>query len=256
VNLGEVGEQVNKPTHDNLTEAEKLYKESRANPIAIIAVPPGSSGIDQAHMAAAAIGARQNRGQKTDGDTEAAASASLPLVYAEQKNPPPRPDQHDPKVRRVAVEMILPEVIDWIGHDEFKENQRDEIVENLLLVLGESDGYAAARRLERDRGWTPDEELVDILASLSSVLSGAQRVAVQIWVEASQIKPKLKIGDTVSAPRLKIATGTITKIEEATAEYLVTTPDFRMRYPGALSGGTLVPYELAALAAETQGVAA
>jgi hypothetical protein len=186
----------------------------------------------------------------------AAAESGLPLAYAEQKNPPPRPSQHDPNVRHAAVASILPEVVEWIGHDTFKENQRDELVENLLHVLGEGDGYKAAYRLQLDRGWQPDEELVEILGSLSGCLSQAQRNFVRRWVEVCQVKPKLKVGDRVSAPRMRIAEGTITKIEEETAEYLVTSPDFFERYPGAKGGGTLVPYELATPAVEAQEAAA
>ena len=190
------------------------------------------------------------------GDGDPPPDPGLPLGYAEQKNPPPRPSDRDEKVRLAAIQMILPEVIQWVG-DEFKEHQKDELVENLLFVLGESDGYRAARKLECDRGWDPDEDLVEVLSGLSSCLSDVCREAVKRWADANQIKPKLKVGDVVSAPRFRIAEGTITNIRHETAEYVVTTPDFFRRNPAALGGGTLVPFELAQLCkAEAREVAA
>jgi hypothetical protein len=165
------------------------------------------------------------------------ADAPLPLVYPEQKNPPPRPTYRDEAVRLAGVNSIIDEVVDWfaphwVGH-------RDEVVADLLLVAGEHDGYRACRVLERLRGWSPDENLVDILAGLASAVLGAERAAVRAWAEANGIRPCLSVGDLVETPHGR---GPIVSIREEEASYIVETDDYRRHHPDG-RGGYIVAYD-------------
>lgn len=174
--------------------------------------------------------------------SDAAIEAPLPLAYPEQPNPSPRPTSRDEKVRLAAVNSILSEVIEWLAGERY---DRDNLVADLLAVAGEHDGYRAACQLDR-RGWSPDENLVDILAGLASAVMGAERDAVKVWAEVNGIKPHLSIGDVVITRR---GPGPIGKIDEETASYIVETAEHVARF-GAGRGGVLVAYELCRLAAD------
>jgi hypothetical protein len=164
--------------------------------------------------------------------------ALLPLAFPEQPNPPPRPTDRDDRVRVAAVAAILPEVAEWLG-DEYGGTPRDQIVADLLSVVGETDGYRACRKLERDHRWQPDEHLVDILAGLPSTLLGAERAFVKLWAEANGVRPHLTIGEVVDTPA---GSGPITSIAGAIASYVVQTDEYLRRNPDQ-NGGVLIPYE-------------
>lgn len=163
------------------------------------------------------------------------SDAALPLVYPEQPNPPPRPTDREENVRLAAVAMILPGIMEWLDDDKAVEA---EIVADLLAVMGEHDGYRVCRELEHLH-WRPNEELVDIMAGLSSVLRTAEMAAVKLWAEANGIRPRLSIGDVVETPH---GGGTILRIAEESACYVVETPAHVKQY-GTGTTGYLIPYE-------------
>jgi len=169
----------------------------------------------------------------------------LPLAYPEQPNPPARPTDRDANVRLAAVNLALPEIIEWLGKDFDHNPDRDAVICDLLVVLGEHDGYRAARRLESECGWVgADENLVDILAGLSSTLMAAEHAAVKVWAEANGIRPRLSIGDTIETPH---GIGTIVRIDEDQASYVVETEEHQRKY-GPGRGGVIVAYEKCAAA--------
>ena len=165
---------------------------------------------------------------------------ALPLGYAVQQNPPRRPNEHDHAIKVAAVEAIMPEIIEWLG-DDWREHQREGTMTDLLSVVHESDGYRAASALEKSNGWTPDEQLVDILGSLFSHLFSARDAAVKRWVEANRVEPKLNVGTPVQVPTNEIGEGVITKVEPLIGCYLVMTDELRLREPKSL--GYLIAYE-------------
>jgi hypothetical protein len=164
----------------------------------------------------------------------------LPLGYAEQMNPPPRPSLRDPRVRRNAAEGLLPDIIDWYGQN-WRENEREEVIEDLMAIVGESDGYHAARALEQRSHWECDAGLVEILGD-GDWTYRAVTDAVCEWVEYNKIAPKFAVGDIVKTPH---GTGPIVSVHPKEATYTVQTDDFLEKNPtqAGKGGGYVVAFE-------------
>lgn len=167
------------------------------------------------------------------------ADPPLPLGYAEQRNPPPRPSSRDPAVRRAAAEDILPEIIDWYGKD-WREAEREAVIADLVEIVGETDGYRAARALEQRCHWEVNAALVEILDS--DWTYKALNDAIREWVKFSGITPKFRIGDIVNT---RHGTGPITRINADEATYTVQTDEFLRGSPGQASqaGGYVIRFE-------------
>lgn len=165
----------------------------------------------------------------------------LPLGYVEQPHPPRRPTFSDPAVCRVAAEEIVPEVIKWLGSD-WREHQREGTIDDLMHVVYLWDGYEAARYLEKYSGWSPDQDLVEILGGAWGL--AALRRAIAAWAEANKITPKFAVGQTVRA-RPRGGVGKIVNIDVAHATYTVATQDFLRAHPNqeGKGGGIVVPFE-------------
>lgn len=160
----------------------------------------------------------------------------LPLEYKTQPNPPPRPKESDEAVRRAAAELAMPEIIDWLAED-WREDQREGYVCDLMSVLTLWDGYEAARALER-KGWSPDAELVEILSD-GCWTDKVVEDAVCAWVEANKITPQFAVGDIVKTPQ---GVGPITAIRSDMARYTVQTDQFLAKYPryaGSTAGAAI-----------------
>lgn len=163
----------------------------------------------------------------------------LPLGYAEQPNPPPRPSLRDPAVRRAAAESLLvDDVIDWLGND-WREACREGVIKDLMEVVCEHDGYAAARKLESKR-WSCDAALVEILDSAWTY--HAEREAVLAWVEANKITPKFELGAVV---KTRHGIGPIVAICADEATYTVQTDEFLAKNPGQTgkTSGYVIAFE-------------
>jgi len=175
---------------------------------------------------------------------------TLPLDHVEQPNPPPRPTLADESVRRAAAEALMPEIIRWLGKD-WQEAEREDYIEDLMEVAHVWDGYQAARLLESRSHWSPDQELVEILGGADGPMAADR--AIEAWVAANNITPKLAIGDTVRA-RPRGGIGPIVNIDAAHATYTVATTDFFREYPdqAGKGGGIVVAFEDCALAATSE----
>lgn len=164
--------------------------------------------------------------------------AALPLGYVEQPNPPPRPSLRNPAVRRAAAEDLLPDIVDWMGKD-WRESGREEVIADLMTIVGESDGYRAARNLEL-RHWEVNAALVELLDD--DLGYKAVRDATLAWVAANGITPRLAIGQTVKTPW---GTGPIVSVYPDEATYTVRTDQFLEKTPGQAgkNSGYVVPFE-------------
>ncbi len=155
----------------------------------------------------------------------------LPLVYAEQHNPPARPTRYDRSVREAIADGLMSDVVEWFGVD-WDEAERDAIRDDLCCAIArDRDGFERARYLADSRRWSCDSELVEILDSADGWTE--ERAAVAAWVEANRITAKLAVGARVSvAWRWKSAeVGTITGIDDTHACYVVKTDAYLRESP-------------------------
>ncbi len=104
---------------------------------------------------------------------------------------PPRPKSHEPSIKRAAVEALLPQVKEWLGdgHESDEDTLRD------LIAAADDDAYSFARKLD-DKYWSPDAELVEILAGFSTY--PAHQKAIKAWVIEHGVTVSQTIGDVVT----------------------------------------------------------
>ncbi len=100
-----------------------------------------------------------------------------------------RPNRYSDDIKRLAIEDILAEVDEWMGHPVSDIEKTD------LVRAFDVDGYNFARNLDC-KGWGADFELVEILSGAS--LYRHQENAVAAWVVANEIKVPFDVGDTVT----------------------------------------------------------
>lgn len=95
---------------------------------------------------------------------------------------PPRPKMDDEVVVKESFRLLAKQVIRWGGQDD----DIDEVAE-LLEDCKDDNGYEFARNLERDHGFSPDADLVEILEGYFGCLHSAHRAAVAKWREVNQV---------------------------------------------------------------------
>lgn len=135
---------------------------------------------------------------------------------------PARPRRHDPEVVERAIDLLLPDVLRWIGDDKDLGSVRPNLVK-ILAHTSDVDGYALARKLD-DMGWCPDAQLVEILDDFELDLGEALKEKVRDWVRSHDLRLTLREGDPVTfeANRSPLE-GTISSLLPDTAEYEVQT---------------------------------
>jgi len=159
-----------------------------------------------------------------------------------------RPKHNSPAIRDAAIDTILPEVLSWLQKDGIAEDRPEEVRVDLANALhGLSDGYEAARSLDRD-GWSPDARLVEILDGFSYVEHAAHRKAVKAWVVESGefLKPQFEVGQQVSFKRnfgRETVTGKIVSIDMESATYTVEKPGDGITKNGCTTIGSVINWE-------------
>jgi DNA-binding transcriptional MocR family regulator len=96
---------------------------------------------------------------------------------------PPRPKEDDEAVVKESFRRLAKQVIEW---SEEEDDDLDEVAE-LLEDCEDDDGYQFARNLERDHGYSPDSELVEILDGYLGCLHSAHMAAVAKWREVNRV---------------------------------------------------------------------
>lgn len=146
-----------------------------------------------------------------------------------------RPKQNDPEVRKLVVERLAELVKPWL---EDGGDTTEDLVEQLDSVLryADLDGYKLAKDLDRNHGWDPDEELVEILSRVVFLQSNAHREVTFRWLQVSGLQPKLELGAAVKVDGLE---GTITYIHRDTGQYTINVPKLGHIKPGSGASGTI-----------------
>lgn len=150
----------------------------------------------------------------------------LPLPIPEQRNPPPRPAQSDPRAIAGAAKKLAKLLVEWDPNTTQEEAEQDLTA---ALTAGRSDGYEIAKYLEDRRCYEPDSELVSDLDVASHYLSEAHKTLVKEWVHLNGIRPKFKVGDEVETKQFGRCV--IGAINEETAQYVVQNEEYRKAHP-------------------------
>ncbi len=158
---------------------------------------------------------------------------------------PPRPTRQDPLINAMVARALYPEVHKWLQDPAESEEYLLEAIEDTLRSTFNWSGYALTRELEGD-GWDVDDDLVEIFSRAEMEKHWAHQALVKAWVEAYDVKPDLKVGDSVTVSGLDPKTrmrrpvpGEITKIDLDLACYHVFIPSFGHKRPGTKGSGTL-----------------
>lgn len=156
-----------------------------------------------------------------------------------------RPKPNCKEVVRLAAEMLLPKVIEWLkeGGDDRAEEERDQILDDLADAIEyEDDGFRIAEQLKSNHYWEPDAGLVEILDRHYKY--DAYKDLVKKWVKENDIKPELAIESSVTVTvKGKSVNGIITNINNDTAEYTVCCESLGHVRSGIGTHGTILPYE-------------
>lgn len=169
----------------------------------------------------------------------------------------PRPNKiGKPEYERVA-RKLLPDLILWLQDGNGYHNDDDYIVEQLVEAIEDSrfysfDAFHIVNYLKERKYWECDTSLVELVEPIHSMLYEEQAENVRLWVKANNIEAPFGKGVKVRfTQRGKQLEGTITKVEEKSAQYLVNCPELGHLPPspesekGFRTGtlGTYVPFE-------------
>jgi hypothetical protein len=154
-----------------------------------------------------------------------------------------RPQFNEVSCRAVA-EKIADDVVTWC---QGKTN-RDEVIADLekAIAYGE-DGYSIAKYLDTSRGWDVDADLVEILDRTFFEKLALHDKAVNEWVLAYSIKPKLEAGAAVTVHNRstgnKVVDGQIVSIDEKRGRYTVFIEALGHVRSGCGTTGVVLPFE-------------
>lgn len=168
---------------------------------------------------------------------------------------PPRPHLDDPDVLLAAVDQKWSVIVAWMVNngDDAEDVRRDAdaIKQQFVDALENSDsGYGVCRTLDRD-GWSPDDDLVEIMGDVLQACHGRLRVAEEKWVTANNIRSTLGVGDRVTVPKHSGSTfssprvdGEIIDIDRAHGSYTVFCESLGHTRKGARASGGVHVYGL------------
>lgn len=140
-----------------------------------------------------------------------------------------RPELYDQDVMANVVEMLLPEVMEWltgIKGATSTGNEKSGLLDALSTVI-EWDGYALAKELEETCYWMPDAQLVAILDQAQGKRYEAHRQAVIRWVKESQGELRFAKGQRVSLflrPSKELTTGQVVSVNPDLLTLVVCVP--------------------------------
>jgi hypothetical protein len=147
--------------------------------------------------------------------------------------PNKRPTQATAEMRMRAAIKVAADLID---SGDFNESDTPESLAADIVGVRcwERDGYALARELERDKGWSPDEQMVETLGGYFHACDDELSAAEKLWGEENPMEPPLPVGTRVKAGKEE---GEIIGI----AKYSVHS--FAVKVPSVENGYRVVRFE-------------
>jgi hypothetical protein len=159
------------------------------------------------------------------------------------------PDEREPIVRSAAARSLAPAIAAWINDMSYKQGTPiyEELVAEIAQVADATDGYAAARKLENNKGWCPDSELVELLDGLPYAVSRACDRLTALWVSTFGVTVPFVLDDTVTLVRSgwgdDEVTGTVVGIDPKYANVTVCCPSLGHVKEGQGTHGIIVAVE-------------
>ncbi len=145
---------------------------------------------------------------------------------------------------RAVADKLADDVMQWIGNEAIWE----QVIADLEYALGYGiDGYSIAKHLERGRNWDADAELVEAVEGAYFIKHALYDAAVQDWVVANAIKPKLPVRKSVKvknrASNDEVVDGVISSIDEKRGTYTVFVESMGHVRPCSGTIGIVLPFE-------------
>ena len=155
-----------------------------------------------------------------------------------------RPKHTDIPAKAVA-EKLADDVMAWLGGEG---GSRESVIDDLEKAIAYGlDGYAIAKYLDNDCSWNVDADLVEILENAYWIRSSLHDKAVEAWVLACGIKPRLQLGTPVKvknrATGNKVLDGQIVSIDEKRGTYTVCIEALGHVREGMGTTGSVLPFE-------------
>jgi len=154
-----------------------------------------------------------------------------------------RPKHTDIPAKAVA-EKLADDVMAWLDEEHTRESVIDDLEKAIAYGL---DGYAIAKYLDSDLGWSVDADLVEILENSYWIESSLHDKAVEAWVMACGIKPRLQLWAPVKvktrATNNKVVDGLIVSIDEKRGTYTVCIEALGHVREGMGTTGSVLPFE-------------
>lgn len=103
-----------------------------------------------------------------------------------------RPTINDDEIIKIAAAALAPKVIKWMKSEDWSLGDSptvEEVADDLEKAMRwGNDGYDIAKNLDT-KGYSPDEQLVDVLSQAFTLTRNALIAAEVEWVKASGAQP-------------------------------------------------------------------
>jgi hypothetical protein len=154
------------------------------------------------------------------------------LGFQTEVRPPARPTWESPEVLEPAKTELAKKIMAWDGLKTFEQLEAYKTDAEAALRHYNQDGYAIARMLESEKGYDPDENLVELLGGCRSHLTHTPLTkAIRNWVASHHISTNLQIGDVVEFRQKALhrdeewIQGTITQLQLESATAYIHLPN-------------------------------
>jgi hypothetical protein len=155
---------------------------------------------------------------------------------------PPRPKVYSEDVLEMTLDKLMPSVMKWHGSSSGEEGEIREDVK--CAIEFEDNSYEIVKYLEDTCFWSVDRDLIDVMDEVSHFRYLSHKYYVEKWVLNNGVTPKGQLGQSVSFKQKgQQVAGTIKKIIEEEAKYLVFCPELGHVESGIGTHGTYLPYE-------------
>jgi len=144
-----------------------------------------------------------------------------------------RPSRYSDEIARATAEALYPQVKEYLEEQDcFDENEKEDVIQQVAHAIRyEDDGYKIVRELEHE-GWDGEASLVDLFENRTYTKRDAEHEkAIAEWVKKEGIRPAKKVGDLVVTTHATPHAGTVVRVDERTASYVINSPAFGHKPP-------------------------